>query len=60
MHSGQEGAETKNILPQTRDVGFQGANVASNVVVHGVSHNGADLSNRRGGRGMGGQQLAAC
>ncbi len=53
MHRGQEGAESKNILPQTRDFGLQGANVASNKVVHGVSHSGADLSNSRGGRGMG-------
>ncbi len=53
MHSSQEGAESKNILPQTRDVGLQGANVVSNEVVHGVSHSGADLSNSRGGRGMG-------
>jgi hypothetical protein len=55
MHSGQEGAESKKILPQTRDVGLQGANVVSNAVVHGVSHNGADLSNSHGGRGMGGR-----
>ena len=55
MHSGQEGAESKNILPHTRDVGLQGANVASNEVVHDVSHSGADLSNSRGSHGMGGR-----
>jgi len=53
MHSGQEGTESKNILPKTRDVRFQGANVVSNAVVYGISHNGADLSNRHGSRGMG-------
>ncbi len=29
--------------------------MVSNAVVHGVSHNSADLSNSRGGRGMGGR-----
>ena len=42
MHICQEGAESNNILPQTRDVGLQGANVASNVVGDGVSHSGAN------------------
>jgi len=40
MHRGQEGAESKNILPQTREVRLQGANVASNEVIHGVIHSG--------------------
>ena len=53
MHICDEGAESENILPQTRDDGRQGANVTANVVVDGV----VKPSDGRSGRGMGGRGL---
>jgi hypothetical protein len=53
MHICDEGAESKNILPQTQDDGRQGANVMANVVVDGV----LKPSDGRSGRGMGGHGL---
>ena len=53
MHICDEGAESENILPQTRDDGRQGANVTANVVVDGV----VKPSDGRSSRGMGGSGL---
>ena len=56
MHICQEGSESNNLLPQTRDVGPQGAKMASNVVNNGIIHGDAKPSDCRSGRGLGGRE----